>query len=359
MHKFVRVALVGLAALAGVNAVAAEQAGRAPASALSFIVGPVNAEDVLLIPGTRWVLTSGAPKGGGLYLIHADRKEWQAVFPQEAAGSKWDKQAFGSCPGPLDRSKFVAHGISLRQAGDKTYTLYVVTHGARESIEVFGVDAAAAVPSLSWKGCVLMPEGLAANSVTSFADGAILATVLVHPNKTWGEMLAGKPTGGVYEWRPGTPSFRLLAGSELAGNNGIEAGQDGKTFYVAASGSQTIVQFSRTNPVKSLKVARLMGYAPDNVHWDVAGRRLITAGMLDDEPACGGPPASVNGGRADFSCPRGYAVDAIDPATMSVTSLARGTANPLLSRYATALVLDKEIWLGPSSGDRVGIHRDR
>jgi hypothetical protein len=119
------------------------------------------------------------------------------------------------------------------------------------------------------------------------------------------------------------------------------------------------VQFSRTNPVKVEKTAQLKGYAPDNVHWDVAGRRLITAGMLDDEPACGGPPASVNGGRADFSCPRGYAVDAIDPATMSVTSLARGTANPLLSRYATALVLDKEIWLGPSSGDRVGIHRDR
>ncbi len=359
MRKFARLALVGLSAAVAANAVAAEPAGRSPAASLSFIAGPINAEDLLLVPGTRWVLASGAPKGGGLHLIHADRKEWQSVFPQEPAGSKWDKQAFGSCPGPLDRSKFVAHGISLRQAGDKTFNLYVVTHGARESIEVFGVDAAPAVPVLSWKGCVLMPAGLAANSVTSFADGTILATVLIHPDKSWSDMLGGKPSGGVYEWRPGTPAFRLLAGSELAGNNGIEAGLDGKSFYVAASGSQAIVQFSRTNPVKVEKTARLKGYAPDNVHWDVAGRRLITAGMLDDEPACGGPPVAVKGGRADFSCPRGYAVDAVDPATMAVTSLARGTANPLLSRYATALVLDKEIWLGPSSGDRVGIHRDR
>lgn len=355
MTRIMRLALFSALALLGANALAAE-AARAPVSALSFIVGPVNAEDLLLIPGTRWVLTSGSQAGSGLHLIHADRKDWQKIFPREPAGSQWDKRAFQACPGPLDQAKFLAHGIALREAGNKTFNLYVITHGARESIEVFTLDATAEVPSLSWKGCVLMPPGLAANSVTSFADGTILATVLVHPDKTWGQMLAGQPTGGVYEWRPGTPSFRLLAGSELAGNNGIEAARDNQSFFVAASGSQTVVQFSRTNPVKVLKVAHTRGFAPDNVHWDTTGRRLITAGMLDDEPACGGPPVAVNGGRADFSCPRGYAVVAVDPTSMAVTTLALGTANPLLSRYASALVIDDEIWLGPSSGDRVGIH---
>jgi hypothetical protein len=358
MYKLIRFALFSALSLTGVNAVGAEPA-RSPVSALTFVEGPVNAEDLLLIPGTRWVLTSGSKEGSGLHLIHADRKQAQSAFPEEPAGSKWDKQAFGSCPGPLDKSKFIAHGISLRQTGNKSFNLYVVTHGTREAIEVFGLDSTPAVPALSWKGCVLMPSGLAANSVTSFADGTIMATVLIHPDKSWTEMLGGKPTGGVYEWKPGAPSFRLLAGSELAGNNGIEAGLDGKTFFVAASGSQTIVRFSRTNPVKVEKVAQLHGFAPDNVHWDKENRRLITAGMLDDEPACGGPPVAPKGGRADFSCPRGYAVDAIDPTSMSVTSLARGTANPLLTRYATALVIDKEIWLGPSGGDRIGIHKDR
>ena len=47
-----------------------------------------------------------------------------------------------------------------------------------------------AKPALTWKGCVPMPEGLAANSVASFADGGLVATVLLMPGKTFADSVA-------------------------------------------------------------------------------------------------------------------------------------------------------------------------
>lgn len=49
------------------------------------------------------------------------------------------------------------HGISVRPGDDGLHTLFVVRHGARESVEVF--DATGEVPSVTWIGCVLAPAG--------------------------------------------------------------------------------------------------------------------------------------------------------------------------------------------------------
>ena len=68
-------------------------------------------------------------------------------------------------------------------------------HGAREAIEVFDVAVGADGPALTWKGCVLVPEGLAANSVAAFADGSIVATVLLMPGKSFMDAIEKRPTG--------------------------------------------------------------------------------------------------------------------------------------------------------------------
>jgi sugar lactone lactonase YvrE len=241
----------------------------------------------------------------------------------------------------------VLHGLSLRPAQTGLYSLYATNHGGRESIEIFEVDARNATPSAAWTGCVLLPDKLAANSVAAFSDGALVATVLTLPGKTFEDVWAGRNTGVVLMWTPGSKDFRTLAGTELPGNNGIETSADNREFFVASTGLKRIVAFSRANPSKPLRSAQLKEFAPDNVR--LVGDRLITVGMIDDERSCGGAPKKP----ADIQCPRGWIADAIDPKTMAITELARGPAAPPYTGSATAMPVGDTLWLSSFTADRV------
>ena len=74
-----------------------------------------------------------------------------------------------------------------------------------------------------------------------------------------------------------------------------------------------------------LRTAQLKEFGPDNVRW-TADNRLITAGMLDNEPACGGAPKT----EAGIRCPRGYVVVTIDPKTIGDSGEADVNPNPLV-----------------------------
>src|SRR5690606_16482871 len=151
-----------------------------------------------------------------------------------------------------------------------------------------------------------MPDGLEANSVAAFADGTLLATVLILPGKTFAQSLAGEPTGAVFQWSPGDDGFTLVEGTELPANNGIETSADGRAFYVASSGLHTITAFARGNPARVLGTSRALPFTPDNLHRGPDGR-LYTAGMADDVPECGGPPNPERHTLEDLaSCPRGF-----------------------------------------------------
>jgi sugar lactone lactonase YvrE len=192
-----------------------------------------------------------------------------------------------------------------------------------------------------------MPGMMAANSVAAFSDGSLLATVLTLPGKTLQDVFAGRNTGAVFLWTPGSAAFRLLPGTELPGNNGIDTSPDDREFVVASSGLKRIVTFSRNDPSKPLRFAQLKEFAPDNVRW--AGDRLVTAGMIDDEPACGGAPKDPAG----IQCPRGYVVDAIDPKTMAVMEVARGPAAAPYRGTAMAVQVGNELWLSSFNSDRL------
>jgi hypothetical protein len=226
-------------------------------------------------------------------------------------------------------------------------------HGPREAIEIYDVDSSGARPAITWKGCVPMPAGLAANSVASFANGGLVATVLLMPGKTFAESVARKPTGAVYEWAPGKSGFELVQGSELPGNNGIETSADGREIFVVSSGFQTIVAFSHSNPTRQLRTTQPLPITPDNVHMGADGR-LFTAGMKNDEPACGGAPGPQHDLAKLSTCPRGFVAIAVDPATMKDTVIAQGPANPAFSNATMVLPFDGRFWIGTFSGDRVG-----
>jgi hypothetical protein len=343
------IALVGAFSF---NAVQASEPECGRSGGLEFVCGIKNGEDLVHVPGTPWIISSSYAAGAGIALIDSRNGAHTTLYPGQSPRADHDP-VFADCATPPAPAALVTHGLHVRPGSNGHSTLYAVSHGAREAVEVFDVDATGMQPALTWKGCVPMPEGMAGNSVASFVDGSLVATVLLMPGKTFGDLFSGQPTGAVLEWSPGKPGFQQIRGSALPGNNGIEVSDDGSEIFVASTGLQTIVAFSHANPTKQLRTTRPLPFMPDNVHRGEDGH-LLTAGMKDDEPTCGGRPGSQQGFEQFSSCPRGFIAVAIDPVTMQDTLVASGPANPAFSNATMMLEVGDQFWIGTFSGDRVG-----
>jgi hypothetical protein len=343
-----RIVLTAIFVIAAACVAAAQRAACAPSGGLTFICGVANPEDLVVVPNTQWMVASGMAPGSGLHLVDTRAKTARNLFATGAAGMRADRTTYANCPGPLDPKQAVLHGLSIRPASGGPYTVYATNHGGRESVEVFELDTSGAAPSATWIGCVLTPDKIALNSVAAFSDGTMVATVLIMPGKTFEDAFAQRDTGAVLQWTPGAPAFRMLPGTELSANNGIETSPDDREFFVVSTTAKRIIAYARNNPGKPLRVAQLKEFAPDNVRW-TSDNRLISAGMLDNEPACGGAPKDEKGIR----CPRGYVVVTIDPKTMAVTELARGPATPSFTGTAIAMRVGDDLWLGSFNADRL------
>lgn len=348
--KHTIVALVaGLMATGALLAQGANQPpGCAPAGGLSFVCGIINGEDLVLVPNSTWLLASGMAPGSGLHAVETKARAVRRLFGGATAAARADKTRFANCPGPLDPKQAVLHGLSLRPAAGGRYTLYATNHGGRESIEVFEVTTATGTPAATWIGCIVLPQGLAANSVAAFTDGSLLATVLIMPGKTFEDAFAQRPTGIVLAWKPGEKTFQPLPGTELSANNGIETSPDDREFYVASTTTKRVIAYARNKPGVPLRVAQLREIGPDNVRW-MADGTLITAGVIDNEPSCGGPPKT----EAGIRCPRGFVAVSINPKTMAVSEIARGPATPAFTGTAIAMRVGNELWLGSFFADRL------
>jgi hypothetical protein len=352
--------LLGWVALTAPGAEAQPVAGPAGSgdcgstAGLAFVCGAENPEDLARIPGTRWLIASGFSPGAGLKLVDTaarDLRRWYTGAPDQV---RPDRKAYPACPGPVDPRLFNARGVSLRAQGDGRFTLHVINHGGRQSVEVFAVDARPPAPTLTWLGCLPMPGGQVGNAVATYSDGTVLATVLTRPGTTITDFVQGKVTGAVYQWAPGDTAFRLLPGTELPGNNGLETSRDDRQFYVVAFGLHSVLVYSRADTSRPLRQALAPDFMPDNIHWD--GDRLIAAGMRYDEPACGGPRGLINGVADPMTCHRGYVVAQFDPATGGFRTLAYGEPDPVFNAVSAAVVIDGELWLGAFRADRLA-HR--
>mgnify|MGYP000864626302 CR=1 FL=1 len=365
---------VAAAALTSIAPLLAEaQASCPPVNGWNLVCGPQNPEDLVPVPGTRWIIASGMVAGAGLKLVDTEAKTARPFYTGQPAQQRPDKTLFPNCLAPPAAATFNAHGLYLRRTQQPgVYRLYAVSHGELESIQVFTVTvnganvAPGAEPSLTWTGCVPMPEAnkaypalgpvattsrVAANSVAAFSDGTIIATVPQRPGSTDVQRLRGESTGDVLEWKPGTDAFRVIPGTGLAGNNGIEISLDETEFYVASFGAHTIVAFSRQDPRKPLRQSVAPAFMPDNLRW--SGDRLIAAGPMYDEPACGGTRLAVVDNPVLTNCHRGFVIAQLEPRTMAWTVLAYAEPNPALSRVATGVLVGDTLWIGAASAEAI------
>jgi hypothetical protein len=319
----------------------------------SYICGPVSAEDLVLVPGTKWIVASGFGGNVSLYLVDSEQKTWSNFYPADEPRARQNMATYGACHGSPDPNSFVAHGLNIRPGADGHSTLYVVGHGEREAIEIFDVDARGDTPVLTWTGCVMTPDGMQANSVASLADGSLVATIPLHTGILINEAINGRPTGAVYGWSPGDVGFAKIEGTEMPYANGIEVSDDGQEFYVASSGLQKVLAFSNSNPSRLLRSSKAFSFIPDNLHMGNDGN-LLTAGLEIVDPVCGDVPMSLEFDFEKFaSCSRPFIVMAVDPQSMQESVLASSPAHEHFSNITMALEVGPELWIGTFAGDRI------
>jgi hypothetical protein len=162
--------------------------------------------------------------------------------------------------------------------------------------------------------------------------------------------MVGKITGGVYVWKPVDKTWRLLPGTELAGNNGIEISKDEKEIYLAVSGTHSVDIYSLADTSRPLRRVEFKWFNVDNIHW--SGDQLLTAGVMEDEPACNGTRKEMVENKLDPNCHRGWVVARLDPAAGTYRVLAYGPAIAEFGGVSTAQIVGGNLWLTSNQMDR-------
>lgn len=323
-------------------------AGCDPDGDLRYVCGPVNAEDIVQIEDSDWLIVSGMSVDsedgyvpGRLYLVDHVRKTYEEWFPGVTPEFRHDADRFAECPSPLNVDNFSAHGLALAERGQGRFDLYITSHGEREAIEMFEVDASGGKPSIAWVGCVVLPERTFANSVAILSEGGFVTTKMMDPTDPagFGAILAGGITGQLYEWHGGP--VEAVPETELSGANGIVVSPDERYVFVAAIGSREIVRYEADWSTTRESVT--IDVRPDNLRWSDAGTLYTIGGNYVPPDECANPP-----------CATGWSVIEIDPETLEATRVAGADQNAALQGASTALPVGDEIWIGTFSGDRIG-----
>jgi hypothetical protein len=270
---------------------------------------------------------------GGLYLIRASDRTSTFVYPTATAAERLDAVVYNTCPGPPDaaaKAKFQTHGLYLQAGSGSVHRLYVVVHGARESVEVFEIDARPATPVVTWIGCAVAPDPIGLNSVRGLPDGGFVATNFLPRGSNMKVMMSGEKNGELWEWHTAT-GWQKVPGSEAAGANGLEISDDGRSLYVAAWGTQSFFRLSRgqTPPVRD-EVP--LGFRVDNIRWASDGS-ILAAGQ--------GAGASI--------------VVKINPETLAVREVVRHPDDEVFGAGTVAVEVGTEYWVGSFRGDRIAI----
>jgi hypothetical protein len=315
-------------------------AGCDPAGPVRFVCDQSGPEDLVAVPGGRWVVASGMGANGAIRLVSVRDRTSTVLFPSPQAKERPDKRTYSACPGPIDpaeKDAFKAHGLYLRPGQNGAHTVFVVHHGNRESIEVFELDARPATPTLSWIGCAIAPDPIGLNSVVGLPDGGFVTTNFIARGVDAAvrtRMMGGEANGELWEWHTSS-GWQKVPGTELAGPNGIEMSKDGRWLYIAAWGSQSVIRMSRgQTTVKKDSVP--VGFRVDNLRW-APDNTLLAAGQGGTAPA------------------QTSHVARIDPNSLKVQELLRQPYGDVLTAGTVAIQIGKDLWVGSVRGDRIGI----
>jgi hypothetical protein len=300
--------------------------------AADVVCGQQAPEDLVAL-GPQWVVASAYSGTGGVALIRVSDRMPFTGYPAATARNRPDTRTYPACPGPPEAGQFLTHGVYVQPGGGPVYKLFVVGHGARESIEVFEVDTAPAMPVVTWIGCAIAPDPIGLNSVRGLPDGGFITTNFLPRGGTQEatqRMMGGATNGELWEWHTAS-GWVKVPGSEAAGANGVELSDDGRTLYVAAWGSQSFFRLSRgqTPPTRD---EIPLGFRVDNIHWAADGT-LYAVGQATQS----------------------WKAVKVNPDTLAVREVVSRPDTPGFGAGTAVLEVGKNLWVGSYRGNRIAI----
>jgi hypothetical protein len=300
--------------------------------AANVVCGQEAPEDLVAL-GPRWVVAGAYSGTGGVRLVRVSDRASHTAYPSASAVDRLDARTYPDCPGPPARGQFTTHGVYVEPGDGPVYKLFVVGHGARESIEVFQVDTAPAMPAVTWIGCVIAPDPIGLNSVRGLPDGGFITTNFLPRGGTreaTQRMLGGERNGELWEWHTAS-GWQKVPGSEAAGANGVELSEEGKTLYVAAWGSQSFFRLSRgaTPPTRD---EIPLGFRVDNIHWARDGS-LYAVGQAGQS----------------------WKAVKVDPSTLAVREVVTVADTPEFGAGTALVEVGDTLWVGSFRGNRIAI----
>ncbi len=303
-----------------------------PVGEVQFVCDLISPEDLAVVPGEEWVITSGNREGGRIHLVSVRDKTATVLFPTPAPNERLDAATYPTCPGPLDlerEQEFRAHGLYLKPGEGAVHTLYVTHHGTRESVEVFEIDARAAPPALTWVGCVPALSTIRLNGVVALPEGGLVGT--------------SGGTGDVWEWHSGTGWTRVPGSGDTA-PNGLEVSTDGRWLYIAGWREEKVTRVSRGQTPVQIDVVQL-GFRPDNLRMSADGLVLFAAGHTDKDGQ------SIVDPREPLRETSNVAT--IDPQTLEVERIFEHPSMEGFVASTTGIQIGDELWLGSQRGERI------
>jgi hypothetical protein len=298
----------------------------------NVVCGQQAPEDLVAL-GPQWVLAGAYSGTGGFALIRVSDRVSHTAYPAAAAKHQHDAKTYPACPGPPAAAQFTTHGVYVEPGSGPVYKVFVVGHGARESIEVFSIDTAPATPAVTWLGCAIAPDPIGLNSVRGLPDGGFITTNFLPrgtPRDVTQRMLGGERNGELWEWHTDS-GWVKVPGSEASGANGVELSNDGRTLYVAEWGSQSFFRVSRgATPPKRDEIP--LGFRIDNIHWARDGS-LFGVGQA---------------GQA-------WKAVKIDPNTLTVRDVVTVTDTPEFGAGTALVEVGNQLWVGSFRGNRIQI----
>jgi hypothetical protein len=308
---------------------------------VGFICGIENAEDLVRVPNSGWVIASGRESAvaGTLYAIHQTTRAHYALFPGAGSVSVSSLTGAANCPGPI--VQFQPHGISIQQLANDQYELYVVGHGEREAIEIFELRLSADQPLLRWSGCIPAPDSVERfNAVTALPGGRVAVTHLPPFNSE------RRGLGEVWAWSAGD-GWDVIPGGAISGANGIVAAPDGQSVFVSEYFSESLIQISLGDKAGQVNRYKI-GYSIDNIRWSEDGQLLLTAHERNCDQK----------GQCDRGAPGAYVLS-FDPETGQSEELFYYPAQTFLPIATVVEDVDGALWMGGIRGaDRIVIFEE-
>ncbi len=243
-----------------------------------------------------------------------------------------------ACP-PPDPLLFAPHGVFLAPSG-----LYVVNHGGRESVEIFGLHGDAEDLEARWLGCIELPPETSANDVAVGPSGDVVVSNMSAPGAIVSASLKsqlGMTTGDVLLWRSGA-GWEHVPGTAAGVPNGVAISPDGDWIYYAESGAERVI---RVRPDGSDRAEIPVSGRPDNLDWSQSGGLYVAVhGSFWDLARC----------MRSRPCRGRWEIFEIDPNTLAVASVLAHDGERL-GAVASAHPAGERIYLSAVFDDRIGV----